>query len=138
MVGLNSLFNIVHPIYVQIENPEYHKQVQAISKAYTDYALEHKTSLIFCENDFSPNVYSNSTNVRMLLEKENGYIPFDSIKNTDRLLFSSTRKIKFVPKLLKREYTIDTLISPIKGKLSISSLYRTRTDSLGLYLVTLK
>jgi hypothetical protein len=67
--------------------------------------------------------------------------PMDRLQPGDIAVIHYPSKRAIMEKMIKEadlEYEIEERISPVRGKLTLRSLYFSRSDSLGLWLYTLK
>jgi hypothetical protein len=142
----NILANVIHPMYASIENTEYCKQVNTIiettAQLEKELLIQESTPKLFIENNIAPASFNQGNNCRMLLFEPNRMLVFDSISQGDKIAITTTNKLK---QFLHHQdyqtsiyYEVDDVLDPVKGKLSILSLYRKRTDSLGLWILTAK
>ena len=145
-VLFNVLLNIIHPMYTSLENKEYCIQANAIIKitaqVETDLLKQEQPKKYFIENNIGPASVTQGNNCRMLLFEPTRMIIFDSVAVGDKIAITTTKKLnQFLGHQKERntvDFEIDKVREPVKGKLSIKSLYRQRTDSLGLWMLTAK
>lgn len=141
----NVLANVVHPIFVQVENTQYAHQANKVATQILELQKELlRTDFVpklFIENEFAPAAFTQGKNCRMVLYDPARLQIFDTIASGDKIVMVSPTKLdRFLENRRienpSESFAIDEKIYPAKGKLSLLSLYTERTDSLGLWILT--
>jgi hypothetical protein len=144
-IAFNVVANVVHPIFTQVENQAYCKQVNSVArevyKIESDILKESRSTQLFVENEFGPGAFTQGNNCRMLLYDPERLQVFGEIQKGDKVVIVSPTKLSRFLDYSKINYdsetfTIEQILNPVPGKLSLQSLYTKRTDSLGLWVLT--
>ena len=142
LIVVSALINIVHPILIQLENPHYAQTSRAIVQQNKEVAVRFKLGKIFTENYFAPPLFKNSESRMMLVDKEQVLL-VDTISKGDILLTYFKSKPQQIIEHLGNnypEFTYEVIesIPAIDGNLTLTSYYKKRTDSLGLWVIRVK
>ncbi|PCJ67578.1 MAG: hypothetical protein COA58_00135 [Bacteroidetes bacterium] len=143
-IAFNLVVNVIHPLYTHIENSEYCMQVNEIiektSKLETEYLSHSEIPHFFIENNIAPASFIQGTNCRMLLFEPDKLQIFDKMVSGDKIAITTSQKLKqFQNYAHQNNLSIlqpNEVLHPVEGKLSLQSLYTQRTDSLGLWILT--
>ncbi len=137
-LGFNLALNVIHPNYVRIENSAYCNQIYKVHEEIAKHGGDNK---VFLESYFATAQFFDNSNSRMILLDPIRTQPFDSIKSGDVVLMTNPRKCIQLEEYLNmggKRFAQTADIKPVKGLLSIKSLYKSRSDSLGLWVYTIQ
>lgn len=141
-ISFNILISIVNPIYVHLEHPKYAKQATQIIN-YIDKNTHQATHTIFIDQHIGFPLYAKSANAKMMMLRDTSHFSLATKPLPgDVAYLTNTKDIQIFKSLLKKFNPTCTalptkVINPVHGRLSLHSLYTNRTDSLGLYKITI-
>jgi hypothetical protein len=144
-IAFNIVANVTHPIFTQVENQAYCKQVNSIAQEVyeieSDILKKGRSIQLFAENEFGPGAFTPRNNCRMLLYAPERLKVCGEIQKGDKVVMVSPTKLSRFLNYSKINYdsetfTIEQISNPVPGKLSLQSLYTKQTDSLSLEVHT--
>lgn len=139
LLGLNIMTNLIHPIFVQLENTAYGSTIkQNLNHLNQDWESIHSEN-IFISSELGSAVFTQTPKAKMLLFYDGKVSGLKNVMPNDMgYAYTTTQKDILINTLMQesRNYSIEELQPAVKGKLSIKSLYRARTDSVGLWKFT--
>ena len=142
-VVCNVYTNIIHLGVVHLENPTYALKATEINTAIEDLARSEPTHTVFIDQHIGLPLYAKSRSAKMMMNVSNeDYFIVTQPKSGDVAFFTKMSDAHFFATEIneyKKDYKtrITKIIEPVKGKLTLQSLYTNRTDSLGLYKMTI-
>lgn len=142
-VIFNVYTNIIHHTIVHLENPSYAEKALEINAKIVDLARSEPTHTVFIDQHIGLPLYAKSRSAKMIMNVANqDYFIVTPPKNGDIAFFTKNSDAHFFAAEINEynkdyETRIIKVTEPVKGKLTLQSLYRNRTDSLGLYKMTI-
>ncbi len=141
-ISFNVLISIVNPIYVHLEHPKYAEQATQIVN-YIDKNAHYAKRAIFIDQHIGFPLYAKSAKAKMMILRDTSHFSLATKPLPgDVAYLTNTGDIKIFENLLKKfnpscKASPTKIIHPIQGRLTLHSLYKNRTDSLGLYKMTI-
>lgn len=139
----NLFTSIVHPYFVNFENIQYAKTAREVISIIEKEDISGSSNKVFVEQHIALPLYAKSSKIRMLLNvADDNYFIVDKTEPGDIAYFTSKKDAAlFSSQVLATDNQKTTppreLVKQTKGKLTLQSLYTARTDSVGLYKVTI-
>lgn len=135
--------NIAHKYIVATENQKYIATAYDIQHYLENLNLEKTTYQIFINQHIGASLYARNTRAKMILKNSSDeFLIVSKPKQSDIAFFSQQKNAIAFAKDIKNRFDLNTsklqqIIAPTCGKLTLQSLYTRRTDSLGLYKLTI-
>lgn len=140
----NIYANVLHPSAVHFENRDYNAHAAKIINTVKDRAISTSLNNIFINQYIGFPLYANSKATKMIMKTGvNNYFVVKEPKDGDVAYFTNRKDADNFSNSINQSTTAyntttHELLKPVKGKLTLQSLYTKRTDSLGLYEMTIK
>jgi|TARA_B110000902_G_scaffold209986_1_gene239996 hypothetical protein len=142
-ITFNVFTTIIHPYIVYIENPAYAEKAGIISETIEELSVNAPKGNVFIDQHIGLPLYAKSDRAKMILKVDNeSYFIVIKPESGDIAYFTSKQDAELFSREIARSYNLKTtnaitLEEPTKGKLTLQSRYRKRTDSLGLWQTTI-
>lgn len=136
-LAFNLLANLIHPYYTHIENNEYCDQVAAIESHLN--SMDDGT--IHIEPYFVTNLFSHQANARMLLYEDDEMKCMTQLTKGDLIIVTHSARNSATQKMITNasfEMDQECIIEAKPGLLTLASGYKQRTDSLGLWVYSIR
>ena len=147
-ISIALVFNvftcIIHPFVVYFENPAYASKARQINTVIEAIKDEESDTTVFIDQHIGLPLYANSPRAKMIMSIDaESYFIMTKPEPGDIAYFTSQKDAAAFSQEVFTTYgysttDVTTLENPIKGKLTLQSFYNKRTDSLGLYRLTLR
>jgi len=139
----NVYTNIIHVNLVHLENPSYAQKAFEIDEYLSNVSTIESPNNIFIDQHIGLPLYAKTANAKMIMSMANRTYFLATKPKDDDIAYFTKRKDAL---LFENEINLDDsgyqteitqLLSPNLGRLTLQSLYKNRTDSLGLYKMTI-
>lgn len=137
--------NVIHKYAISIENKSYAYTASNIITKLERFELQDSSKNIYINQHIGLPIYANYAQAKMIMvdHSANEFYIFCPPKSGDIAFFSNRQNAQLFKAYLGNKYDLATskileLENPVRGNLTLQSLYQNRLDSLGLFTLTIE